>query len=111
MSQRGMYLLPYFHQVNNYDPNNPDYCQYVETDKIIEVNGGKKIKAKEIPVHPEGHPEAGAPINKSGLNATAAGVGKTTKDMNHLVAGGKNNVILICPTRALCASAAQHHSS
>jgi hypothetical protein len=100
MSQRGTYLLPYFHEKNNYNPNNPSFCNFVETN-------GKK----EIPMHPKGHPEAGAPVDLSGLSATAAGIGKTTKDVNHLVQGGQRNVILICPNGALCTSGSQHHSS
>jgi hypothetical protein len=114
-----MYLLPHFHAKNNYDPKNPSFRNYVETDELVTLDGGKKEKKKDIPTHPKGHPRAGAPVDLSGMSAIAAGIGKTTKDMNDLIGGDKdkkpkgdkNNVILLCPNGALCASASQHHSS
>ncbi|MCE8159193.1 MAG: DEAD/DEAH box helicase family protein [Candidatus Moeniiplasma glomeromycotorum] len=104
LKTKGIKLLEHFYKENNYDPNKPTFCNFVEKDE-----------KKDIPVQPKlidgkPNPEAGAPIDKSGLLAIATGVGKTTKTINCLVNGGQRNVVLICPTGALCASAADHHA-
>jgi hypothetical protein len=81
----GNLLLPYFYEKNNFDINNPSFCEFNPETK--EIN------------------------NTKGHLAIGTGVGKTTKTVACLCQGGTNNIILVCPTPALTQDAYDHHNS
>lgn len=120
LEKRGLRLLRYFYEKakdGKNRPFNPDKLNEPEAQKYCFCLPGKatityekkgwvsnEIVTKEIDI-------IGGEKATQGHLALAAGAGKTTKTVNCLVNGGRENVILFCPTPTLTESAAKHHST
>lgn len=124
--KRGVHLLRYFYEkakdgknrdfspdkLNDEDAKKYCFClpgKQTITYTVMERQGmslTKKpvVKTKTIDV-------IGGDKGTQGHLAVAAGGGKTTKSVNDLVNGGKEHVILICPTPTLTESAFKHHTT
>ncbi|CAI2161421.1 10344_t:CDS:10 [Funneliformis geosporum] len=91
--KRGSSLLKYFYEKSTDRKNRPfDPQKYIHEPDAAQ--NFFLVKSKEIDV-------IGGDKGTQGHLAVAAGGGKTTKTMNCMVNGGKEHVILICPTPTL----------
>lgn len=90
---QGAYLLPLFYNKNGgFDPGN------------LKNSDGSWNESMFAKIGDDGE------IDKTrGTLAIGTGVGKTTKTVNCILDGGKNNVILVCPEESLVNDAFNHH--
>ncbi|CAJ0844987.1 9107_t:CDS:10 [Entrophospora sp. SA101] len=123
---KGTYQLPLFYEMNNYDKDNPDFCQREVIDTTLPFNldpenknpknyTEKTIKNLTEKYFIDGDIKTDGNFKLKGHLAIGTGVGKTTKTINCLVYMMKKlfnvNVILVCPTGPLAQSAYNHHKS